>query len=635
MTITPQRRASAGADRVVVPLGHQRRSATGSSRGAGGTEAEVSGSSASTGAVITGRAETDQPVLADGIDLVGEYEGSGYVEPHYLARRSNGALVQLSRLLFLVANAADGARNHAQIAERVSEEFGRSVSADNIETLVGKLRGLGVLAQADGTSPEAAKSDLLLGLKLRTSVIPARWTRSVVRVFHPLFWPVVVGVVGVGFLAFDVWLFFVHGMGESLRSSAQQPLVFLLVAVLVVFSAGFHELGHAAGCAYGGAQPGEMGAGVYVAWPAFYTDVTDAYRLNRVGRLRTDLGGVYFNALVVLALAGAYAGTGYEPLLLVCFVLQVQIVQQMLPLLRLDGYYVLSDAVGVPDLFRRIGPILRSLLPFRDSEPEVTELKPHVRVVVTAWVLTVVPLLLANLVYLLLSAPRLMATGWDSGARLWGQLTAAPGLAQSAMAGIQLIFLVIPFLGLSFMLLRVGKRLAQGSWRWSRGRPGRRAVVVLAAVGVAASLALAWWPDVRWSPYRPGERGTLQQSVTDVRVVGEGRPLLRTPTQAQVPLPLVEDGASAVTGQDAPSDEEGRPGEGPAGSVGTPSTDEPLPAGPATDESSDADPELTDEPTATSEPSPTESATPTSTDTPTPSPSGTPALSPTTSPPNE
>ena len=40
-----------------------------------------------------------------------------------------------------------------------------------------------------------------------------------------------------------------------------------------------------------------MGAGIYMVWPAFYTDVTDAYRLPRRARLRTDLGGIYFNAV--------------------------------------------------------------------------------------------------------------------------------------------------------------------------------------------------------------------------------------------------------------------------------------------------------------------------------------------------
>ena len=59
------------------------------------------------------------------------------------------------------------------------------------------------------------------------------------------------------------------------------PALFLLAFGLVVLSAAFHECGHATACTVGGAEPGRMGAGIYVAWPAFYTDVTDAYRLDR------------------------------------------------------------------------------------------------------------------------------------------------------------------------------------------------------------------------------------------------------------------------------------------------------------------------------------------------------------------
>ena len=157
------------------------------------------------------------------------------------------------------------------------------------------------------------------------------------------------------------------------------PSLFLLAFGLVVLAAAVHEAGHATACAVGGAEPGRMGAGIYVAWPAFYTDVTDAYRLDRKARLRTDLGGVYFSCLVVLGLAGVYALTRFEPLLLIAFLLQIEIVHQMLPFLRLDGYYVVSDLVGVPDLFKRTGPVLRSMIPGHAPEQAVLELKPWVR----------------------------------------------------------------------------------------------------------------------------------------------------------------------------------------------------------------------------------------------------------------
>ena len=84
----------------------------------------------------------------------------------------------------------------------------------------------------------------------------------------------------------------------------------------MVVATAFHEFGHASACRYGGARPGVMGVGFYLVYPAFYCDVTDAYRLNRAGRLRTDLGGVYFNGIFALLAGAVYFATGQEAALL-------------------------------------------------------------------------------------------------------------------------------------------------------------------------------------------------------------------------------------------------------------------------------------------------------------------------------
>ncbi len=41
-------------------------------------------------------------------------------------RRADGQTIQLTRLLFLVLEAIDGRRDHAEIASVVSEKFGKS-----------------------------------------------------------------------------------------------------------------------------------------------------------------------------------------------------------------------------------------------------------------------------------------------------------------------------------------------------------------------------------------------------------------------------------------------------------------------------------------------------------------------------
>jgi putative peptide zinc metalloprotease protein len=456
------------------------------------------------------------PRLAEGVELIGEYADSGFTEAPYVARRADGQTLQLTHLLYAVAQAADGRRDAAAIAEVATEAIGRTISADNVRYLVEeKLRPRGVLAAADGSSPQLDKPDPLLALRFRVAVVPAALTNALTTIFRPLFLPPVVAALVLGFLALDAWLFTQHGVAPALRDALYQPL--LLVGLLggVVLATAFHEIGHATACRYGGARPGAMGAGLYIVWPAFYTDVTDAYRLGRAGRLRTDLGGVYFNAIFALAAAGAYAVTRFEPLLLLVLIQNVAMLQQALPFLRLDGYHVLCDLTGVPDMHSRIRPVLRSLRPGSDADPRVAALKPRVRAVVTAYVLAVVPLLVLALGLAVLHAPRVFATAWDALGLQWDRLDGAlDGGAPASIAagGLQLVALALPVAALCLTLLRVSSHAGRRSWRWSGGSPARRGGLVSVAAAGLALLAFTW-AHGDYRPIQPGERGTLQDGV--------------------------------------------------------------------------------------------------------------------------
>jgi putative peptide zinc metalloprotease protein len=479
-----------------------------------------------------------RPQLAEGIELIGEYEDSGYKEPPSIARRADGQIIQLPSLLYLIAEKADGRTSCEEIAERVSDETRRGVSADNVRFLVEeKLRPLGVLAQADGSSPELQKADPLLALKFRVAAVPARVVRAVTSVFYPFFLTPVWVTAVAALVVFDVWFFFFHGVAQSARALMYNPLLLLMVFGLVVLATALHEIGHATAARYGGAKPGVMGAGIYVVWPAFYTDVTDAYRLDRKGRLRTDLGGVYFNVLVILGLASAYFATGFEPLLIVVLVQHFQIFQQLLPLLRLDGYYILSDLTGVPDLFARLKPTLQSLLPWRTTEDSVRELKPWVRTTVTAWVLVLVPFLAFVFGAMVLNVPRIFATGWDSFFVQFDRADTAFGRGKTAtglVATLQMVALALPALGIAYSGSRASGRAFVGGWRWSEGRTIRRLGVVTGTAVVVSLIGFIWWPNGEYKPIQPGERGTLQGAVRQFRAVPSGRPSLTPERERQL-----------------------------------------------------------------------------------------------------
>jgi putative peptide zinc metalloprotease protein len=433
-------------------------------------------------------------------------------------------------LLYFVAEQVDGRTSPAEIADRVSEKLQRGVSAENVQYLLDeKLRPLGVLALPDGSSPKVQKADPLLALKFRAAVVPAWLSRALTTVFYPFFYRPVILAVLAGVVAVDVWFFFVHGAAQSTRALLYNPVLLLMVLGLVVLATALHEIGHATAARYGGAEPGVMGVGVYIVWPAFYTDVTDAYRLNRAGRLRVDLGGVYFNAIFILGVAGAYALTGFEPLLVLIIIQHLQVLQQFLPFLRLDGYYILSDLTGVPDMFQRIKPTLKSLLPGKRAGEKVEELKPWVRVAISTWVLALIPVLLFTFGVLVFNLPRIVATAWDS---FWLQTDRVAdsfdsGAELSGLVGVvQAGFLVLPVAGITATFARIGKRIGTGAWSWSADSLVRRSALLVVAGAAAGLAAYVWFPNGEYRPIQPGERGTIQGGVMQLDDVSTGRPAL-------------------------------------------------------------------------------------------------------------
>jgi putative peptide zinc metalloprotease protein len=279
-----------------------------------------------------------------------------------------------------------------------------------------------------------------------------------------------------------------------------------------------------------------MGAGIYIVWPAFYTDVTDAYRLGKGGRLRTDLGGVYFNTIFILATAGAYAVTGFEPLLLMIPLQHLEIVHQFLPFIRLDGYYIVSDLTGVPDMFARIRPTLASLLPWKEAGERVKELKPWVRVAVTTYVFTVVPLLLFLFGMMVINAPRIFATAYDAFLLQYYKVKHDLGGGGSTFAGgfgiLQMLILLLPALGLVVTFSRGSVRLARGLWTKTEGKPAARAASVLAGAVLVAVLGYIWWPKGDYRPSQRGEKGTIEGGFQQLAAVPTGRPGL-TPKRAK------------------------------------------------------------------------------------------------------
>jgi putative peptide zinc metalloprotease protein len=445
------------------------------------------------------------PRLADGIELLGELKDSGFTDPPSLIRRADGQVIQLSRLLYLVSCLMDGTRAAADIASVASAELGRTLTADQIRYLIiAKLTPLGIIAGQGAPAPPTASP--LLSLRARVTLLPTRASGMAGAFFRPFFyWPVILAVVA-SVAALDFWLFTVHGFGGAFQQVLNDPVDLLLVAGLSVASALFHECGHAAGCRYGGARPGRIGAGIYLVWPAFFTNVTDSYRLSRVGRLRTDLGGLYFNMIFMLVLAACYEATSAEVLLLVIAVTHLEMLEQLLPFVRFDGYFILSDLVGVPDLFARVTPVVRGSLARwrRDNDPRATGLHRGARIVITVWVLCVIPLLALIMGYLVLHLPEINRALWQSASHtgyLAGGAVAGHRYAAAAADAMGAALALLSIAGSLYVAWGLVRRAVAVGLSWSAGRPRRRVLAILAAVACVVPLSFLWLAEGQFSDW--------------------------------------------------------------------------------------------------------------------------------------
>ena len=166
-------------------------------------------------------------------------------------------------------------------------------------------------------------------------------------------------------------------------------------ASLVVVKS-LHELGHAYQAVRYGLRVPTIGVAFMVLMPVLYTDTSGAWRLkSRKQRLMIDAGGI-FTELSLACLATFIWVFLPDGGLRLCFfaVATTSWVSSLLvnlnPLMRFDGYYIMSDAMGFQNLQNRGFDLARwrlreILFGLNDPAPELLGRKTRRIVIAHAW----------------------------------------------------------------------------------------------------------------------------------------------------------------------------------------------------------------------------------------------------------
>lgn len=133
----------------------------------------------------------------------------------------------------------------------------------------------------------------------------------------------------------------------------------LAYGVALFFVKLLHELGHAFTAKHFGCRVPAMGVAFLVMWPVAYTDTNETWRLtNRFQRLRVASAGILTELVIAVWATLAWGLLPEGSLQSAAFVLATTswvatLAINASPFMRFDGYFILMDALDMPNLHGR------------------------------------------------------------------------------------------------------------------------------------------------------------------------------------------------------------------------------------------------------------------------------------------
>jgi multidrug resistance efflux pump len=310
-------------------------------------------------------------------------EGGWYVlkDPH------TGAYFQLGAEEYFLLTQLDGRRTADEIGRAYRERFGESLPEDDFDEFIELVREQGFLQGQSGEherpadslpvarAPGSAVGDTPGAPKQHTLLY---WRKAVFdpdRLFTHLeprlrfFWTRSFLVLSAGCIlsaAVLVWANRVELAGsfrDALRWETAPLLWLTLFGVTLL-----HEFAHGLTCKHHGGEVHEIGFLMLLFMPCFYCNVSDAWLFReKAKRLWVTFAGGYFElflwALAVFAWRLTLPGTLVNHLAFVVLTIcGVQTLFNFNPLLKLDGYYLLSDWLEIANLKQRASDYLKGHL---------------------------------------------------------------------------------------------------------------------------------------------------------------------------------------------------------------------------------------------------------------------------------
>lgn len=272
-------------------------------------------------------------------------------DSYFIHQKFYGYRIKISNDFYELIKKVDGKKNLAQL---VTELNSLELDVDLLYDIL--YENLGSYGIVVNDKIKVEKLNKPSYLKLSFIVIPAKIIAKVTPYLNFLFVPknfIVASALSLLIVGFGIFQNFEVITNQNLEEIWLQLLVFGFISVT------FHEFGHATAAHYFGAEHGGIGGGFYLFSPVYFADVTDIWRLNPKKRIVVNLAGIYFELLIcsVFVLAGFLFNFTYLSVVGLFIVLNTLF--NLNPFLRSDGYWVLTDLLEIPNLYKKSSQVLK------------------------------------------------------------------------------------------------------------------------------------------------------------------------------------------------------------------------------------------------------------------------------------
>ncbi|WP_291720173.1 hypothetical protein [Bernardetia sp.] len=226
-----------------------------------------------------------------------------------------------------------------------------------------KIKPLGVLDSDDDIKQKISyDTDSIKTQKTLLNEEKTYFLASIFKYFYKR-WAVVVLIL-MGVFA-HLFYFSSHSLMEEKSkvwieaSAIEYILIYFLVIVIFIF----HEIGHASAALHFGIRTPRVGYGFYLVYPVFFTEISEAWKLQPKKRMIINFGGIYFqwiagSIFIFLDHISLFSLKIWSGIVVINF---VRLLYSFVPFMKADGYWIFSDGFGLTNLRKKSNQFLAAI----------------------------------------------------------------------------------------------------------------------------------------------------------------------------------------------------------------------------------------------------------------------------------